>query len=79
MDDREMPLCELIELAKTDNGACALLAGTLRIHTTWLTTQVRCAKFIQRLQHYRNHGDDRMAAWRTAIVAVAIAIGKEGK
>lgn len=70
----------------TDDGDCARLQAALQIDTYWDAYQVqmqhiyiRSDEIHKHTAQYKDHGGDRLAAWRAAVVAVAAAIGKEGK
>jgi hypothetical protein len=70
----------------TDDGDCARLQAALQIDNYWDAYQVqmqhiyiRSDEIHKHTAQYKDHGGDRLAAWRAAVVAVAIAIGKEGK
>ena len=63
-----------------DDGDCAEMCAALGIDSIWWDTYVRC-EFddidADAQEYFRDHNNDRAAAWRMAALRVAAAIGKE--
>lgn len=63
----------------SDSSDCARMCAALGIDSIWWDTYVRC-EFddidADVREHFRDHNNDRSAAWRLAALRVAAEIGK---
>lgn len=64
----------------TNSGDCAEMCAALGIATTWTPILV-CVELKGRLEseYFKDHNNDRTAAWRMAALRVAAAIGEAMK
>lgn len=62
---------------RANSGDCAEMCAALGIATTWTPILV-CVELKGRLEseYFKDHNNDRAAAWRMAALRVAIEIGR---
>lgn len=66
----------------TDNDDCAEMCAQLMIDTSWdennkCVDAMHPTKSIVRYEHFKNHNNDRLAAWRHAACLVAAMMGEK--